>query len=121
MSSIISSIQAQVESAFTIAEMEARKIRHDSTELWARAIQPALWLLIFGEVFSGIRAGLSSTRLYIPAVHRAGNPRTVGSFHRDLLRHNGSVGARCRFTNKVNVDAVVQDLDHRLERPSHQA
>jgi ABC-2 type transport system permease protein len=39
--------------------MEARKIRHDSTELWARSIQPALWLLIFGEVFSGIRAGLA--------------------------------------------------------------
>jgi ABC-2 type transport system permease protein len=39
--------------------MEARKIRHDSTELWARSIQPVLWLLIFGEVFNGIRAGLS--------------------------------------------------------------
>jgi len=59
MSSIVSSLQAQVESAFTIAEMEARKIRHDSTELWARSIQPALWLLIFGEVFSQIRAGLA--------------------------------------------------------------
>jgi ABC-2 type transport system permease protein len=52
-------MQDEVESAFTIAEMEARKIRHDSTELWARSIQPALWLLIFGEVFSGIRAGLA--------------------------------------------------------------
>ncbi len=59
MSTILSSVQDQVESAFTIAEMEARKIRHDSTELWARSIQPALWLLIFGEVFSGIRAGLA--------------------------------------------------------------
>jgi ABC-2 type transport system permease protein len=59
MSSIISSIEAQVQSALTIAEMEARKIRHDSTELWARSIQPALWLLIFGEVFSGIRANLA--------------------------------------------------------------
>ncbi len=59
MASIVSSLQMQVESALTIAEMEARKIRHDSTELWARSIQPALWLLIFGEVFSGIRAGLA--------------------------------------------------------------
>ena len=42
-------------SALTIAEMEARKIRHDSTELWMRAIQPALWLLIFGEVFNTLR------------------------------------------------------------------
>jgi len=42
-------------SALTIAEMEARKIRHDSTELWMRGVQPALWLLIFGEVFNAIR------------------------------------------------------------------
>ncbi|MGD0478476.1 MAG: ABC transporter permease [Nitrososphaerales archaeon] len=39
----------------TIAEMEARKIRHDSTEMWMRGVQPALWLLIFGEVFNAIR------------------------------------------------------------------
>jgi ABC-2 type transport system permease protein len=59
VSSLFSSIQAQIQSSLTIAEMEARKIRHDSTELWARSIQPALWLLIFGEVFSQIRAGLA--------------------------------------------------------------
>jgi ABC-2 type transport system permease protein len=43
-------------SVVTIAEMEARKIRHDSTELWMRSIQPALWLLVFGEVFTTVRA-----------------------------------------------------------------
>jgi ABC-2 type transport system permease protein len=37
---------------FVIAELEVRKLRHDPTELLTRAIQPALWLLIFGEVFS---------------------------------------------------------------------
>lgn len=42
-------------SSFTIAEMEARKIKHDSTELWTRTVQPALWLLVFGEVFNQIR------------------------------------------------------------------
>lgn len=45
-----------VTNSLTIAEMEARKIRHDSTELWSRLVQPALWLLIFGEVFTTIRA-----------------------------------------------------------------
>ena len=59
MSQLSNYLQNSLESAFTIAEMEARKIRHDSTELWSRAVQPALWLLIFGEVFSGIRAGLA--------------------------------------------------------------
>jgi ABC-2 type transport system permease protein len=48
-------LQRFATSAFTIAEMEARKIRHDSTELWMRTIQPALWLLIFGEVFNTLR------------------------------------------------------------------
>jgi ABC-2 type transport system permease protein len=44
-----------INSSLTIAEMEARKIRHDSTELWTRLVQPALWLLVFGTVFSAIR------------------------------------------------------------------
>jgi ABC-2 type transport system permease protein len=39
-----------------IAEFEVRKLRHDPTELITRAVQPALWLVIFGEVFSRIRA-----------------------------------------------------------------
>ena len=51
----MSSLQRSVSSAFTIAEMEARKIRHDSTELWMRTVQPALWLVIFGEVFNTLR------------------------------------------------------------------
>jgi ABC-2 type transport system permease protein len=32
--------------------VELRKIRHDRTELYTRAVQPVLWLLIFGETFS---------------------------------------------------------------------
>ncbi|OXT06114.1 multidrug ABC transporter permease [Thermoanaerobacterium thermosaccharolyticum] len=42
--------------SFTIAEMEVRKLRHDPTELLTRAVQPVLWLLIFGQAFSRIRA-----------------------------------------------------------------
>ena len=51
----MSSLHRSISSAFTIAEMDARKIRHDTTELWMRTVQPALWLLIFGEVFNTIR------------------------------------------------------------------
>jgi ABC-2 type transport system permease protein len=40
----------------TLAWVELRKIRHDQTELYTRAIQPALWLLIFGETFTRIHA-----------------------------------------------------------------
>ena len=39
-----------------IAELEVRKLRHDPTELITRAVQPALWLLVFGEVFTRVRA-----------------------------------------------------------------
>ncbi|MEJ1971268.1 MAG: ABC transporter permease [Lacunisphaera sp.] len=35
-----------------IAEFELRKLRHDFTELITRALQPALWLLVFGQVFA---------------------------------------------------------------------
>ena len=41
---------------YVIAELEVRKLKHDPTELVTRAVQPALWLLIFGEVFSRVRA-----------------------------------------------------------------
>jgi ABC-2 type transport system permease protein len=39
-----------------ITELEVRKLRHDPTELVTRAVQPALWLLIFGEVFTRLHA-----------------------------------------------------------------
>jgi ABC-2 type transport system permease protein len=39
-----------------IAELEARKLRHDPTEMLTRAVQPVLWLLVFGQIFSRVRA-----------------------------------------------------------------
>ena len=36
--------------------VELQKLRHDRTELYTRAVQPALWLLIYGETFTRIRA-----------------------------------------------------------------
>jgi ABC-2 type transport system permease protein len=41
---------------WVMAEMEVRKLLHDPTELITRAIQPILWLGIFGEAMSKIRA-----------------------------------------------------------------
>jgi ABC-2 type transport system permease protein len=40
----------------TLCWVELRKIRHDRSELYTRAIQPALWLLIYGEVFTRVHA-----------------------------------------------------------------
>jgi ABC-2 type transport system permease protein len=49
-------IEQFVRKTLVIAELEARKLRHDPTELLMRAVQPMLWLLVFGQVFTRIRA-----------------------------------------------------------------
>ena len=43
--------------AFALVELQ--KLRHDRTELFTRMVQPALWLLIFGQTFS--RLGVIDT------------------------------------------------------------
>jgi ABC-2 type transport system permease protein len=45
-----------VRQSLAIAEAEVRKLARDPTELLTRAVQPALWLIIFGEVFTRVRA-----------------------------------------------------------------
>jgi ABC-2 type transport system permease protein len=40
----------------TFCLVELQKLRHDRTELITRAIQPILWLVVFGETFSRIHA-----------------------------------------------------------------
>jgi ABC-2 type transport system permease protein len=45
-----------ISKTLVITELEARKLRHDPSELATRAIQPALWLLVFGQVFTRTHA-----------------------------------------------------------------
>jgi len=45
--------------------VELEKLRHDRSELLTRAIQPALWLLIFGETFTRIRAIPTGSTSYL--------------------------------------------------------
>jgi len=63
--SFIRSITSFVEKTFTIVGLEARKIRHDPTDIFTRAVQPALWLLVFGEVLSRLRAIPTGGRPYL--------------------------------------------------------
>lgn len=42
--------------SLAIAAVELDKLRRDPTEILTRAIQPALWLVVFGEVFTRTRA-----------------------------------------------------------------
>ena len=45
-----------LDKTLTIVELEVRKLRHDPFELLTRAVQPALWLVLMGEVFTQLRA-----------------------------------------------------------------
>ena len=52
----IAGLNRLVGRVITLCWVELRKIRHDQTEMYTRAVQPALWLLIYGEVFTRVRA-----------------------------------------------------------------
>jgi ABC-2 type transport system permease protein len=54
-----------IHKTLVIAELEVRKLHHEPTELITRAVQPALWLLIFGEVFTRVRAIPTGNLRYI--------------------------------------------------------
>jgi ABC-2 type transport system permease protein len=62
---LLVAVQRFIAKTLTIAGLEARKIRHDPTDILTRAVQPALWLLIFGEVFTRIRAIPTGGRPYL--------------------------------------------------------
>ncbi len=55
-----------------ITEAELSKISRDPTELFSRAIQPVLWLVIFGQVFSRVRdiptGGISYLAFMTPGI-----------------------------------------------------
>lgn len=53
---LVEAFARAVYKTLVIAGLELRKLRHDPTELATRAVQPALWLLIFGQVFTRVRA-----------------------------------------------------------------
>ncbi|HEY9721213.1 MAG TPA: ABC transporter permease [Oscillatoriaceae cyanobacterium] len=63
---------AYAREAFAIAEVELRKLRRDPTELVTRSVQPALWLMVFGQVFGRLRGiptgGLSYLAFMSPGI-----------------------------------------------------
>jgi ABC-2 type transport system permease protein len=63
--SVFRAIKRFVEKTSTIVGLEARKLRHDPTDIFTRAVQPALWLLVFGEVLGRVRAIPTGGRPYL--------------------------------------------------------
>lgn len=55
-SNIVDATLELIRKTLVVAEQEVRKLRHDPSELLTRAVQPVLWLLIFGQVFTRVRA-----------------------------------------------------------------
>ena len=51
--------------AAAIAEVELRKVARDPTEILTRAVQPMLWLLVFGQVFTRTRAIPTGSMSYL--------------------------------------------------------
>lgn len=54
-SHIFSNFWLTCEQIYAIVEMDVRKLRHDPYELFTRMIQPAIWLVIFGQAMSNAR------------------------------------------------------------------
>jgi ABC-2 type transport system permease protein len=53
---LLAAISDLITKTLVIVELEVRKLWHDPSDIFLRTAQPALWLLIFGQVFSRIRA-----------------------------------------------------------------
>ncbi|MEZ0172304.1 ABC transporter permease [Microvirga sp. TS319] len=47
-----------------VADAEIRKLMHDPSELLTRALQPAIWLLLFGQVMAQVR-GITNGERYL--------------------------------------------------------
>ncbi len=54
-----------LEDSWTVAQGELRKLAHDPTELLTRAVQPILWLLVFGQVLAQARTIPTGTLGYM--------------------------------------------------------
>ena len=63
---IWTSFRLATRQALAIAEADVRKLRHDPFELFTRMIQPAIWLLIFGQAMSHARiTPISNSQSYL--------------------------------------------------------
>jgi ABC-2 type transport system permease protein len=61
-----------IRNMLVMIELELRRLRHDRTELYFRAVQPILWIVVFGPVMSSIKGiptgGIPYTDFITPGV-----------------------------------------------------
>lgn len=58
-------LRLRCEQIFAIVEMDIRKLIHDPFELFTRMIQPAIWLLIFGQAMAKAKAVPTGSLSYL--------------------------------------------------------
>nr|MDO8109150.1 ABC transporter permease [Candidatus Sigynarchaeota archaeon] len=64
-------MQDSLRTLFVMIELELRRLKHERTEMYYRAIQPILWIIVFGPVMAavrGIEAGVPYTDFITPGV-----------------------------------------------------
>jgi ABC-2 type transport system permease protein len=49
------SVSRFINKTLGIVQLDIQKLRHDPAELITRAVQPALWLVVFGSIFTTVR------------------------------------------------------------------
>jgi ABC-2 type transport system permease protein len=61
----ISPFEAYCTQVMAVADAEALKLRHDPMDLLSRAVQPVLWLVLFGQVMAHVRGLALSNGSYL--------------------------------------------------------
>ena len=61
----MNSVASFVFKSFAMVEVEVVKLRRDPTEILSRAVQPALWMLVFGQVMAHAKAIQTGKLAYI--------------------------------------------------------
>lgn len=55
----------EIANVLTINEFELRKVFHDPSQIFIRALQPILWLVVFGEAFAKVRVLPTTSYSYL--------------------------------------------------------
>jgi len=91
--------------------IELQKLRRDQTELLTRAIQPALWLLIFGETFTRLRAIPTGSIPYLaPGIRQIIWERDAGVLAKLLVTPTPRAALVAGKAFATGVRALVQAL-----------
>lgn len=63
---------SSLRTVFAMMELELRKLKHERTELYTRAVQPILWIAVFGPIMGAVRmvptGGIPYTDYITPGV-----------------------------------------------------